>query len=319
MIILKIIDIVNYPFNYVYYIKYMSKEIDNKKTFDVNFNKETNNKLLEDNNLIVDTNESLMAMEMASFDQTLEIMSKTLAKIDAKMDVENSQSKKLDQLPEIKKQLTRLENTRETNAVVYPESTVITVGKNETDEKINQSRIPHNHYEISELLKKMQKLEDKMLTIEDQSNNSNKRFTKLEGTVRRFEDLEIKIPILLKNIFQKKEKAENYKNDAVEEPLIMSEVTKTLTSKDEANIFKEIKSNSKNATDETIINENYDSKLSEEVEIPKKINFQHKLKMFLLLFAITIILFFIDKFQIIDLNFNKVSNSVNSLFDLLRM
>ena len=185
---------------------------------------ETNDELLEDTDKtsnqeidpIAEANESLITMNSAPFDKTLEVMSQTLASIDAKMDVENLQLQKLDQLSEIKDQLNRLENTSlaTANKEIIPAPEVTSEIENEIDEDLPQSSIGHNQQEISELLEKIQTLENKIQAIENQSNSSSERFEKIESVVERFEDLENEIqveyeeeekPSIFKNLFKKKQ------------------------------------------------------------------------------------------------------------------
>ena len=269
---------------------------------------------------IAEANESLITMNPAPFDNTLEVMSQTLASIDAKMDVENLQLQKLDQLSEIKDQLNRLENTSLATAnekiISAPDITL----ENETEEDLPQSSIGHNQQEISELLEKIQTLENKIQAIENQSNGSNERFEKIESVVERFEDLENEIqveyeeeekPSLFKNLFTKKEKSEPYKEEIIiDEPKIQ---TNNGIPKDTTNIIEEAEDSLENTNNEILINENYDEELSKEDQKPKSKNLNYGLGMLLLLTAIIVILFFFNKFQIIDLNFSNVTSSVFSL------
>ena len=106
-----------------------------------------------------------------------------------------------------------MENINVLTSKVSSEHNDITETKNDIKEEIHQNRIGHNQQEISELLEKIHSLESKIITIENQSNNSIKRFKKLENAVQRFEDLEIQIPSLFKNLFNKKESTDEYKNE----------------------------------------------------------------------------------------------------------
>ena len=177
----------------------MSEDItkDNNNELLENINKNTDGKVES----ITEGNESLMASDTTQFDQTLEIISQTLASIDDKIDIENLQLQKLNQLSGIKKQLNRLENTSGTTAEVSQDLQITAETTNEVEEEIHQSSIGHNHQEISELLKKINILEKKILTIENQSNNSSE---KIESVINRFEDLENELPHLFKNLFKKK-------------------------------------------------------------------------------------------------------------------
>jgi len=262
---------------------------------------------------ITEANESLMTMDSTSFDKTLEIMTQTLASMDTKMDVENLQLQKLNQLSEIKDQLNRLENNSVVTTGVASELKVTAKTENEIEEEIPKSGIGHNQQEISELLEKIQTLENKILTIESQSNNSNERFEKIESVVERFEDLESEIPNLFKNLFKKKEKTEPYK---------------TTIPKDTANIIEEAEESLENTNNETLvlrdttnensINEDYNEELSNEGEKSKSNSLNYGLWMFLLLCAVIGILFFFNKFQIFDLSFDKIMSSVFSLIYLIK-
>ena len=92
--------------------------------------------------------------------ETLKIMSKTLASIDAKMGIENLQLQRLEELSEIKDQLNRLENVSVATNEVAPEYEVTAEIENEVEGEILQSSIGHNQQEISELLEKIQILEN---------------------------------------------------------------------------------------------------------------------------------------------------------------
>ena len=219
---------------------------------------------------IAEANESLITMNSAPFDQTIEIMSQTLASIDAKMDVENSQLQKLDQLSEIKEQLSRIENvslaTATANPILEPEINA------EIEEAIPQNNIGHNQQEISELLEKIEMLEKKILTIEDQSNSSNERFKKIEDVVERFEDLESEIQIeyeedekveksnFFNNLFKGKEKKETYKkNIEKDNPEIQLNEIKIDVPKNTENIIEQAETSLKNSNNEIIINDNFEN------------------------------------------------------------
>ena len=250
---------------------------------------------------ITEANESLMTMDSTSFDKTLEIMTQTLASIDTKMDVENLQLQKLDQLSEIKDQLNRLGDSSAVITGVAPESIVTKKNKNEIEEEIPKSSIGHNQQEISELLEKIQTLENKILTIENQSKNSNERFEKIENVVERFEDLENEIPNLFKNLFKKKEKTESYKTTIPKNTAsIIEEAEESLENTNNGTLVL------RNTLNETLINEDYNEELSKEYKKPKSNKFKYGLGIFLLLCAVITILFYFNKFQVIDLNFNQI-------------
>jgi len=317
----------------------MSEDKDNEKKFNIDFSKETNDELIEDFvktidqkiDPIAEANESLITMDSAPFDQTLEIMSQTLASIDAKMDVENSQLQKLDQLSEIKDQLNRMENTSLATATeevaLYPKVTAET--ENKIEEDVPQSNIGHNQQEISELLEKIQTLENKIQAIESQSNSSNKRFEKIESIVGRFEYLKNEIQVEYEkeekpNLFKKEEKKEPYKKEiTLNAPEIQLKEVKMVISKDPESITEEAEGSLENTSKEILINEVYDEEISKENEKPKSKNLNYGLWMLLLLTTVITILFFFNKFQIIDLSFNfqiivlSFNKFVNSIFFLI--
>ena len=266
---------------------------------------------------IAEADESLVAIDTAQFDSALESMSQTLANIDDKMDVENLQLQKLDQLSEIKEQLNRLENnsvaaTEISHELQSPEI----VNKNE--EEVYKSSIGHNQQEISELLEKIDILEKKMSTIENQSNNSSESFRKIESVMKRFEDLENELPNLFKNLFKKKEKIESNEKDInIDKFEIQSETAQAAIPKNIANIIEEAEKSTENATDETLILSDLDKDIYEEDKKPKAKNLNYGRGMLLLLTTVIVILFFFNRFEVIDLDYNKVTSSVFSLIDLI--
>jgi hypothetical protein len=282
-------------------------------------NKNKNNELLEDTtktadekiDSIAEANESLMAMDSTQFDQALESMSQTLASIDDKMDVENLQLQKLDQLSGIKKQLNRLENTSATTTEASHNSQIIT----ETREEINQNSIGHNQQEISELLEKIDILEKKILIIENQSSDSSERFEKIESVTNRFEDLENE----LQNFFKKKEKIESVeKNFNVNKSEIQSETAQTIIHKDPTSILEEVEESLENTTNKTLILDDSNKDFYKEDKKTKSNNLKYTLVLMLLFLGIAItVLSFLNKFQIINLNFDELISSDNSLIDLI--
>ena len=246
--------------------------------------------------------------------ETLKIMSKTLASIDAKMDIENLQLQRLEELSEIKDQLNRLENVSVATNEVAPEYEVTAEIENEVEGEILQSSIGHNQQEISELLEKIQSLENKIMTIESQSNNSNERFKKIERVVKRHEDLESEIS----SLFKKKEETETYKKEiTTDEQEVQLETEKKIIPKNTTSIIEDAEDSLENTTNETLINEDYNEEIPKEDKKPKSKNLNYGLWMLLFLCAFTVILFFLNKFQIIDLNFDNVISNVFSLIDLI--
>jgi len=281
------------------------------------FLKETAKTADEKIDTIAGADESLMAIDTAQFDLALESMSQTLANIDDKMDVENLQLQKLDQLSGIKEQLNRLENnnvaaTEISHELQSPEI----VNKNE--EEFYKSSVGHNQQEISELLEKIDILEKKMSTIENQSNNSGERFRKIESVMKRFEDLENELPNLFKNLFKKKEKIESNEKDInIDKFEIQSETAQAAIPKNVANIIEEAEKSTENATDKTLILSDLDKDIYEEDKKPKAKNLKFILRMFLFLGIAIATLFFLNNYQIINLNFDEAINSGYSLIDLI--
>jgi len=281
------------------------------------FLKETAKTADEKIDTIAGADESLMAIDTAQFDLALESMSQTLANIDDKMDVENLQLQKLDQLSGIKEQLNRLENnnvaaTEISHELQSPEI----VNKNE--EEFYKSSVGHNQQEISELLEKIDILEKKMSTIENQSNNSGERFRKIESVMKRFEDLENELPNLFKNLFKKKEKIESNEKDInIDKFEIQSETAQAAIPKNIANIIEEAEKSTENATDKTLILSDLDKDIYEEDKKPKAKNLKFILRMFLFLGIAIATLFFLNNYQIINLNFDEAINSGYSLIDLI--
>ena len=338
-------------------MEHMSEDKNNKKNLGKDFSQEPENKIILNNDTsefvkesifdtnndelfedinkisgqkidsITEANESLITMDPAPFDQTLELMSQTLASIDAKIGIENSQLQKLSQLSEIKNQLNRLENISVAPVEVALEPQATTEATNKIEEDMPLNNIGHNQQEISELLEKMNILEKKILTFENKSNNSSERLENIESVVKRFEDLEIELPNLFKNLFKKKKKInQEEKNFDINKSEIQSEKTQTLIPKDTSNIIEEAEDSLKYKTNETLILENTNNEILinddfkedffKEDKKPKLNILKYVLCIFLFLAIIIAILFSLNKFQIIDLNFDEVTSSAFSLVDL---
>jgi chaperonin cofactor prefoldin len=246
---------------------------------------EINNTLNEDNsyledrkiNDLIDMAESLKPVDSAQYDQRLESISKTLANINAKMDVENIQLEKIRSIIINKKPLNKMKSISPTTTEFNHEGPVEDTKKTEGD--ISQNNIGHSQLEIYELLEKIEALEKKILTIENQSNNSNKKFEKIESVVKRFEDLENELP----NLFNEKEK-----KDYEDKELFLED-----------------------NTNETLINNDF----NEEDKKPKSYILKNILGVFLLLCFTIGILYFFNKFQIIDLSSNEAISSIFYLID----
>ena len=298
----------------------MSIDKDKENKIDSDFGKEHEDEI----DPIVEANESLTAMNSDPFDKTLEIMSQTLASIDNKIEVENSQLQKLDQLSEIKGQLNRIENINLTTVAIdeiYEHKI-----KEKKEEKMPQSSITHNQQETPKLLEKIEMLEKKISTIENEFNNSSEKFKKIESVVNRFEDLESELPNLFKNLFQKKKITKpNEKILNTNKLEIQSESLKTTIPKDTESIIEEAEDSLENITNETLILENTNNENSIknnfsddfyiEDQKPKSNNLKYGLWMVLPLCTLITILFFINKNQIIDLHFDEIIRGIFFLID----
>ena len=326
----------------------MSEDKNNKKNLGKDFSQEPENKIILNNDTsefvkesifdtnndelfedinkisgqkidsITEANESLITMDPAPFDQTLELMSQTLASIDAKIGIENSQLQKLSQLSEIKNQLNRLENISVAPVEVALEPQATTEATNKIEEDIPLNNIGHNQQEISELLEKMNILEKRILSIENQSNNSSERLENIESVVKRFEDLESELPNLFKNLFKKKEKIEsNEKNFNIYKSEIQSETVQTTIPKNTANIIEQAEESLENTTNEALMLDNLKEDFYKEDKKPKSNNLKYILRMLLFLGIAIVVLFFFNKFGIINLSFDEVISSGHALIDLL--
>ena len=251
-----------------------------------------------------DANEFLMEMDGGQFDQTLEIMSQTLASIDDKIDVKNSQLQKLDQLSGIKEQLNRLEsNSITTKAEGIPYDLQITEETiSETEEKTQQSSSGHNQKEIYKLLEKINILEKKIQTIENQSNYSNE---KIENVIKKFENLESELP----NLIKKKEP--NKESSNINKLETQSDATQLTIPKNTSNVIEEVEGSLENTNNETLILDDFKEKKS------KSNILKYIFNIFLFLAIITVVLFFLNKLQIINLNFDEVINSADSFINLI--
>jgi len=282
---------------------------------------------------IAEANESLITMNSAPFDKTLENMSQTLASIDSKMDIENLQLQKLDQLSDIKDQLNRLENisvaTTTNDALPEPEISPEISPENEVE--LPQNNMGHNQQEISELLEKIEILEKKILTIENQSNSSSERFEKIESIVERFEDLENEIHIeyeedekveksnFFKNLFKKKDKTESYKkNTEINSPEIQLREVKKDVPKNTENIIEQAEASLKNNNSEIIINDDFDDESKKPIEQKKNKGKNILLSILLILIIGIATIFILDGFRIIDSNFPVKIISLSGLTDILK-
>ena len=324
----------------------MSDDKDNE--FERDFSEQSSNEegLTEESNLensdenidpVAEANESLITMDSAPFDKSLENISQTLASIDNKMDLENQQLQKLDQLDQltvIKDQLDRIENSNSSGDSINNEDEFqeTTFENSENDEILSSDTndsMGHNQPEISELYEKIDELEKKLLNVEVQSNQNNEKIQSIENTVERFEDLENEIQVeyeddedsFFKKLFKKKDKKEPYTKKKINKNNQEIKLTENENSipKNTQNIIEEAEQSIKNES-EIIIDGEKKEIIREEIEYvdEEDINNSKKLKYGLgslsVLLTVIIILFFFDKFEIIDLSFNKVIGSILSLF-----
>ena len=287
---------------------------------------------------IAEANESLITMDSAPFDKSLENISQTLASIDSKMDQDSEQLKKLDQLDqlaEIKEQLDRIENTGtmktdlnesnfdNLNTSEYPAEDTMNDNISEINQE-NLNTIGHNQQEISELYEKIEELKQKLLTIENQSNQNNEKIQNIENTVERFEELENEIQVeyedddegFFKKLFKKKDKTEPYTKNKKKEnhEIKLTEKENSIPKNTESIIEEAEKSMEKNK--EILIDGNQ-YEIVDEDENEKKSknkNLKYGIGSLAILTTLLVVLFFFDKFEIIDLSFYKVIESIISLF-----
>ena len=139
--------------------------------------------------------ESLKNPESSRYENMIEKITSSLSKIEKKIDLDNLHLKKLDKLDKLneldvlKKEIKQMENNRITGKANEQETT-------DTDK--NNNNLPDS----SEILNRIEEVDAKIRKVEqgvkknDLTNTQfQKRFTNIENTMNRFEDLEKEIKI----------------------------------------------------------------------------------------------------------------------------
>jgi len=139
--------------------------------------------------------ESLQNSESSRYENMIEKITSSLSKIEKKIDLDNLHLKKLDKLDKLneldvlKKEIMQIENNRIT-------------GKANEQETTNTDKNNNNLPDTSEILNRIEEVDAKIRKVEqgvkknDLTNTQfQKRFTNIENTMDRFEDLEKEIKI----------------------------------------------------------------------------------------------------------------------------
>ena len=98
---------------------------------------------------------------------------------------------------------------------------------------------------------------------------------------------------------------------------IQSETLQSIIPKDTANIIEEAEESLEDKTNETLILDTSNEELYKEDKKSKSNNLKYFLGMILFLGITIFVLFFFNKFQIINLNFDEIISSGYSLIDLI--
>ena len=143
----------------------------------------------------IEEGESLKNFESSSYENMIEKITSSLSKIEKKIDLDNLHLKKLDKLDKLneldvlKKEVMQVENNRIT-------------GKANEQETADTNKNNNNLPDTSEILNRIEEVDAKIRKVEqgvkknDLTNTQfQKRFTNIENTMDRFEDLEKEIKI----------------------------------------------------------------------------------------------------------------------------
>ena len=146
----------------------------------------------------IEEGESLKNFESSRYENMIEKITSSLSKIEKKIDLDNLHLKKLDkldkldklnQLDVLKKEIMQIENNRIT-------------GKASEQEIINTDKNNSNLPDASEILNRIEKVDAKIRKVEEgvkknelTNTQFKKRFTNIENTMDRFENLEKEIKI----------------------------------------------------------------------------------------------------------------------------
>ena len=139
--------------------------------------------------------ESLKNSESSRYENMIEKITSSLSKIEKKIDLDNLHLKKLDKLDKLneldvlKKEVMQMENNKIT-------------GKANEQETTNTDKNNNNLPDTSEILNRIEKVDAKIRKVEEgvkknelTNTQFKKRFTNIENTMNRFEDLEKEIKI----------------------------------------------------------------------------------------------------------------------------
>ena len=139
--------------------------------------------------------ESLQNSESSRYENMIEKITSSLSKIEKKIDLDNLHLKKLDKLDKLneldvlKKEVMHMENNKIT-------------GKANEQETTNTDKNNNNLPDTSEILNRIEKVDAKIRKVEEgvkknefTNTQFKKRFTNIENTMNRFEDLEKEIKI----------------------------------------------------------------------------------------------------------------------------
>ena len=139
--------------------------------------------------------ESLQNSESSRYENMIEKITSSLSKIEKKIDLDNLHLKKLDKLDKLneldvlKKEVMQMENNKIT-------------GKANEQETTNTDKNNNNLPDTSEILNRIEKVDAKIRKVEEgvkknelTNTQFKKRFTNIENTMNRFEDLEKEIKI----------------------------------------------------------------------------------------------------------------------------
>ena len=139
--------------------------------------------------------ESLQNSESSRYENMIEKITSSLSKIEKKIDLDNLHLKKLDKLDKLneldvlKKEVMQMENNKIT-------------GKANEQETTNTDKNNNNLPDTSEILNRIEKVDAKIRKVEEgvkknelTNTQFKKRFTNIEDTMNRFEDLEKEIKI----------------------------------------------------------------------------------------------------------------------------
>ena len=146
----------------------------------------------------IEERESLKNSESSHYENMIEKITSSLSKIEKKIDLDNLHLKKLDKLDKLDK-LNELDILKK--EVMQMENNIIT-GKANEQETTNTDKNNNNLPDTSEILNRIEKFDAKIRKVEEgvkkneHTNTQFKtRFTNIENTMDRFEDLEKEIKI----------------------------------------------------------------------------------------------------------------------------